>query len=53
MLALGLKYQRPTSLSDPFDDFTEDMLAEILKTPDEKMRKLFCPARCIRISGIY
>ncbi|MCC5851119.1 MAG: hypothetical protein JJU29_23765 [Verrucomicrobia bacterium] len=39
MPALDLKYQRPTSLSDPFDDFTEDMLAEILKTPDEKMTR--------------
>ena len=37
MSALNLPYRRPTSLSDPFHDFTEDMLTEILGTPDEKM----------------
>ena len=39
MTALDRKYQRPTSLSDPFDDFTEDRLAEIIQTPDEKMTR--------------
>jgi len=30
MPALDPPYRRPTSLSDPFHDFTEDTLAEIL-----------------------
>lgn len=37
MSALALPYSRPASLSDPFHDFTEDILTEILETPDEKM----------------
>lgn len=39
MPSLDLPYRRPASLSDPFHDFTEDMLAEILDTPDEQMTR--------------
>lgn len=37
MPELNLPYGRPSSLSDPFHDFTEDRLKEILETPDAEM----------------
>lgn len=37
MSALDLPYSRPASLSDPFHDFSAEMLAGILETPDAKM----------------
>ncbi len=37
MPSIDLPYRRPASLSDPFHDFTEDMLTEILETPDKQM----------------
>ena len=37
MSSLELHYSRPTTLSDPFHDFTKELTTEILETPDEKM----------------
>ena len=37
MSSLTLPYPRPASLSDPFHDFTSEMLEKILQTPDSEM----------------